>query len=149
MEISIRKAIIDDIGEIARLHRLSMRTAMPFLPEIHTPDEDIEYFSKTMFPNTQMTIAQVGSEKTIYGFSSYSDGWLHHLYVHPDKQGLRIGSSLLNELMAECSAIDLWAFQRNENARRFYEKHNFVLVEETDGATNEQSEPDVHYAWRR
>lgn len=43
----------------------------------------------------------------------------------------------------------LWTFQRNAPARRFYEKRGFVLIEETDGARNEEKEPDALYLWSR
>jgi hypothetical protein len=33
-------------------------------------------------------------------------------------------------------------------ARRFYERHGFVAVEHTDGAGNEEREPDVRFLWR-
>jgi hypothetical protein len=38
-------------------------------------------------------------------------------------------------------------FQRNIRARRFYESRGFHLVEETDGAANEEREPDARYRW--
>jgi mannose-6-phosphate isomerase-like protein (cupin superfamily) len=34
--------------------------------------------------------------------------------------------------------LSLWTFQRNLVARRFYEQHGFLLVDETDGARNEE-----------
>jgi hypothetical protein len=40
-----------------------------------------------------------------------------------------------------------WTFQRNKAARRFYERHGFTLVRETDGARNEEKEPDAEYCW--
>jgi len=45
--------------------------------------------------------------------------------------------------------LELWVFQRNERARAFYRRHGFVLVEETDGAGNEERTPDARYAWAR
>ena len=42
----------------------------------------------------------------------------------------------------------LWVFQRNDGARRFYERHGLTLVELTDGAGNEEREPDARYDWR-
>jgi ribosomal protein S18 acetylase RimI-like enzyme len=42
----------------------------------------------------------------------------------------------------------LWTFQTNTGARRFYERHGFVAVDETDGSANEERAPDVRYAWR-
>lgn len=41
----------------------------------------------------------------------------------------------------------MWVFQRNEGARAFYAKHGFTEVERTDGAANEEREPDVLLAW--
>jgi hypothetical protein len=40
-------------------------------------------------------------------------------------------------------------FQRNAPARGFYEARGFALVEETDGARNEEKEPDACYLWTR
>jgi hypothetical protein len=44
--------------------------------------------------------------------------------------------------------LELWVFQRNEGARRFYERHGFELVRLTDGAGNMEREPDALYEWR-
>ena len=44
--------------------------------------------------------------------------------------------------------FSLWTFQKNEGARRFYERHGFDAVELTDGSGNMEREPDVRYAWR-
>ena len=33
-------------------------------------------------------------------------------------------------------------------ARRFYDKHGFALIKETDGSGNEEKEPDALYTWR-
>ena len=43
--------------------------------------------------------------------------------------------------------FQLWVFQQNANARRFYERRGFVLVRETDGSGNEERTPDALYAW--
>ena len=44
--------------------------------------------------------------------------------------------------------LDLWVFQKNDGARRFYERHGFELVRLTDGAGNMEQEPDALYRWR-
>jgi hypothetical protein len=41
----------------------------------------------------------------------------------------------------------LWTFQVNGPARRFYERHGFVEVAQTDGSGNEEAEPDVRLEW--
>lgn len=45
--------------------------------------------------------------------------------------------------------LNLWTFQRNRRARRFYELNGFAAVRETDGSSNEEKEPDVLYRWQR
>ena len=43
--------------------------------------------------------------------------------------------------------FQLWAFQQNTGARRFYERHGCALVRLTDGADNEEKLPDALYVW--
>ena len=50
---------------------------------------------------------------------------------------------------ARLRRLQLWTFQRNAQARRFYEARGFVVVEQTDGAGNEEKEPDARYLWTR
>jgi hypothetical protein len=50
--------------------------------------------------------------------------------------------------MGQHHALSLWTFQRNAFARQFYEKHGFVLADQTDGAGNEEGEPDALYVWK-
>ena len=67
----------------------------------------------------------------------------------PEAQGRGTGSTLLQKAM-ECAGglLELWTFQRNHAARRFYERHGFTAVVFTDGADNEEREPDVLYRWQ-
>lgn len=44
--------------------------------------------------------------------------------------------------------VQLWVFQRNVGARRFYERHGFTLVRLTDGQDNEERVPDALYEWQ-
>jgi len=45
--------------------------------------------------------------------------------------------------------LHLFTFQRNARARAFYEAHGFRLVDLSDGARNEEGEPDARYDWVR
>jgi len=67
----------------------------------------------------------------------------------PTSQGRHIGTTLLNIAQSRFDRLSLWTFKRNRNARKFYEKHGFRLVAETDGSRNEEKEPDVLYWWQR
>ena len=45
--------------------------------------------------------------------------------------------------------LELWCFQANERARRFYEARGFRAIRFTDGADNEERMPDIRYRWER
>jgi GNAT superfamily N-acetyltransferase len=67
--------------------------------------------------------------------------------VDPPHTGHGLGSWLVEYAKAEHPGhLDLWTFQANAGARRFYERHGFVAVETTDG-DNEEGAPDVRYCW--
>jgi GNAT superfamily N-acetyltransferase len=72
---------------------------------------------------------------------------LDHLYVRPGWQRRGGGLSLLTKAKAlSPRRLELRTFQRNINARAFYEAQGFCAVAYTDGQ-NEENEPDVQYEW--
>jgi GNAT superfamily N-acetyltransferase len=71
------------------------------------------------------------------------------LYVHPDNLRSGAGTQLLAAAKAGRDILELWCFQANTPARRFYERHGFRAVRFTDGARNEEKMPDVRYRWER
>ena len=135
-----------DVIPAARLHRASMRAAMPWLAQVHTPDEDVAWMRDVIFATQSVWLACDG--EAIVGVASRRDTWLMQLYVAPGFTGRGIGARLLERIAAETPVIDLWTFQRNAGARRFYERNGFTAVEFTDGAGNEEREPDVRYVRR-
>jgi GNAT superfamily N-acetyltransferase len=80
---------------------------------------------------------------------AFRQGWIDQLYVLPGRQRLGIGGTLIAIAKARWPELQLWTFQRNLSARRFYEANGFVKLRETDGAANEEREPDVLYRWSR
>ncbi len=76
-------------------------------------------------------------------------GWIDQLYVLPTAQRRGVGKDLLQVAQNAFGRLQLWTFQRNAPARRFYEARGFALIQQTDGARNEEKEPDVLYLWTR
>jgi GNAT superfamily N-acetyltransferase len=144
MAALIRRATLDESDEVARVHRTSMTAAMPYLPALHTPDEDRAFFRTRVFPACEVWIAVIDG---IAGFIAFRDGWVDHLYILPDQQSRGLGRTLLNKAKERNSGLQLWTFQRNVNAIRFYTANEFRLIRETDGAANEEREPDALYGW--
>jgi GNAT superfamily N-acetyltransferase len=85
----------------------------------------------------------------VVGFAGLSPGWLDHLYVDPDSQRRGFGSMLMEHVKSlQPQGLQLWVFQKNGNARRFYERHEFRLERLTDGSSNMEGEPDALYSWQ-
>lgn len=143
----LRRAELSDMAAVAVLHRLTMRVSLGFLPDLHTAEEDRWWFAERLYPANAVWLAEDG--EVLLGYAAVAPGWLNHLYVHPDHQGRGAGGALLAQSMADQAELQLWTFQRNARARAFYEHRGFVLVELTDGARNEEREPDARYRWTR
>ena len=142
----LRRAGPEDAEAIGTLHRHTLRTSLPFLPDLHTLEDVIGYAGREMLPNNDVWLAN--DEERAAGYVAFTADWIHQLYVHPDFQGQGIGPQLLALALADGRPRRLWTFQQNDRARRFYEKRGFVLLELTDGAGNEEKTPDALYEWR-
>ena len=149
--VKFRQATAGDSGAVARLHRATVRASLPFLPDLHTAEEDGAYFRDRLFRDCTVWVAEIqeGRAATIVGYCAFRPDWVDHLFVDPAHHGEGIGSALLERAMAENDRLLLWVFQRNAPAIRFYLSHGFRLVRTTDGSDNEESEPDALYAWSR
>jgi len=141
----VRAARESDSAIVARLHRLVVRQCLPYLPELHTPQEDLDFFANVVFSQGDVWVAEAG--ETI-GYCWRQPGWVRHLYVHPSHQGGGIGSALLGGAMDANEELQLWTFARNEAARAFYAKRGFREIGRTDG-DNEERQPDVLLRWMR
>jgi putative acetyltransferase len=141
--IVIRRARAEESDAIAALFRISRQAQLSYLPDVHTPEEDRAFFRDRVFKACEVWVAE--RDGVLVGFCAFRDGWLDHLYVHPDHLRRRIGTALLRKAIDANQTLRLWTFQRNTDAIGFYESQGFALVQQTDGAENEEHEPDALY----
>jgi GNAT superfamily N-acetyltransferase len=144
--VTLRRAKPADAPAIAQVLRAAFRVSLPFLPELHTAEEDLWFVRERMLVQDEVWVAEEGD--AIVGFIGFREGWIDHLYVHPDWQGRGIGPQLIAKPLSLRQARRLWTFQKNARARKFYEDRGFKLVTLTDGSDNEEKEPDALYEWR-
>ncbi len=147
MDLIIRPAVRDDADAIAAVFSPSIRS-LDFLPDLHTRGEDRWFIEHVILVESAVSVAVEGA--AIQGFIALQGTEVRLLYVHPDRIGRGIGSRLLKTVKGSgVERLELWCFQANWNARRFYESHGFVAVEFTDGRNNEEKTPDMRYVWTR
>jgi putative acetyltransferase len=146
-KVTLRRADVAECDAIAVLFRLSRVAALPYLPDLHTPAEDAAFFREQVFATCEVWVAETGG--ALAGLCAFRADWIDHLYVHPAHHRRGIGGALLGKAMETHEKLALWTFQRNVNARCFYEAHEFRCVRLTEGRDNEEREPDALYEWTR
>jgi putative acetyltransferase len=146
--MTIQPATVAHVADCARISRTARKQTLPFLPDLHSEADDLEYFGNQVLRKDTVFVA-LDEQRRPIGFIAFSDGWINHLYVSPSHQGLGIGGLLLDKAMQSSKTLKLWTFERNELARRFYEKHGFSVIDRTDGQGNEEQEPDLLMQWGR
>ena len=131
---------------IADLWLRSRKAAVPAIPApVHSDDDVRKWFTDVVLPTRETWVINDGDDIT--AMLVLEDGWVDQLYVAPGHTGRGLGSQLIALAKNRSPAgLDLWAFQSNRDARRFYERHGFVAVAMTDG-DNEEGAPDVRYHW--
>lgn len=146
-ETILRRATLADMATVARIHRRAFYVAMPRMPVLHTPEQDLAYYSGVVFPSIEVWLAEQSGVTA--GFIAFRPGWVDQLYIHPDHQDRGLGGRLLALSQESMDSLRLWTFQCNLTARGFYERRGFRLERETDGSDNEERQPDVLYLWTR
>ena len=144
----LRRALLADMPALARLNYHTVRTSLPFVPEVHPAHEVVDYFSGPFFAKAEFWMAEDVAGEAL-GYIAFRPDFVEHLFIRPQSQGQRVGVALLDKAKRGASELSLWTFQQNLRARRFYETHGFTVVVETDGLDNEEKLPDVLYRWRR
>jgi GNAT superfamily N-acetyltransferase len=148
--VDLRRAVSSaDAAAAADVWLRSFAAALPTVTSPRSADEVRDHFREVVVPSRETWVADAGAGGGIVGVMVLHDGELSQLYLDPDWRGRGLGDRFV-ALAKERGpgGLDLWTFQVNKPAHRFYERHGFVAVEHTDGSGNEEREPDVRYVWR-
>lgn len=148
--VNIRRARDQESEQIADLWLRSRRASVPDIPPpAHSDDEVRDWFRDVVVPHREVWLASREDDRELLGLLVLHGDWVDQLYVAPECVGGGIGSRLLDVAKtARPAGLQLWTFESNLGARRFYERHGFVRVERTDG-DNEEGAPDLRYTWQQ
>jgi GNAT superfamily N-acetyltransferase len=143
---TVRRAVQRDAVGVADVWLRSRYASVPSIPPpAHTDDDVREWFATLVVPTRDVWVTQC--DEAIVALLVLEAGWVDQLYVDPGFTGRGLGSQLLQVAKEQHpDGLELWTFQANHGARRFYERHGFVAVATTDGE-NEEGAPDVRYRW--
>jgi GNAT superfamily N-acetyltransferase len=148
-QLEIRRATAADATALGDVWLSSWRATFPF-PPAH-PDDDVRrWLGDELLPNTETWVAADPSASgRVVALLALSDATVEQLYVAPDWIGRGVGRRLIDlAKRRRPDGLELYCFQANANARRFYERHGFAPVTFGDGSGNEERQPDVLYRWR-
>jgi GNAT superfamily N-acetyltransferase len=144
--ITIRRAVPDDAPVVADVYLAAIKSTYEF-PLAHTDDECRAWLAEEVVPLMETWVAEVAGR--VVAMMVLDEAGIGHLYVDPPSHSLGIGSRLV-ELAKQRrpGGLELYTFQVNKRARRFYEWHGFAVVTLGDGSGNEERQPDVLYRWQ-
>lgn len=147
MAFILRPARREDADAIAAVYAASFRL-LDFLPMLHDDASYRWYVANVMLRDYDVTVAE--DDTGIVSFLGRRGEEMGHFYTRPDRIGCGAGTQLMASAQASgVAALEVWCFQANTRARRFYEARGFRAIRFTDGADNEERTPDVRYRWER
>ena len=152
----LRPARANDASEAASVYLRSRRFAIADVPCIHSDGEVRRWMADDVIGHAEVTVAEVDGtvvalmvlSAAMSGEMVGETGWIEQMYVDPAWMGKGLGGRLLERAKQRFpTGLQLWTFQTNERARRFYEHAGFEVAELTDGHGNEERTADVRYNW--
>ncbi len=146
---TIRRGRVEESDAIAELYWRIRQQALAIgsIPAgIHPVEELRGWVKDRLFADQEVWVAD--GESGLVGFMVLGrPDWLEHLYIDRSATGSGLGSRFVELAKAELTgSIQLWTFQSNTGAQRFYARHGFVPVAWTEG-DNEEGAPDVRLVY--
>jgi GNAT superfamily N-acetyltransferase len=141
-----RRATPDDAADVARLLIESRRASADLIPPSVHPDSEVRaWVQDHLLPEAEVWLV---ADPLPCAVLALGDGWIDQLFVSPGRTGQGWGSLLVELAKSRCpDGLQLWTFESNVRAQRFYEGHGFAVAERTDGSGNEERAPDLRYVW--
>jgi GNAT superfamily N-acetyltransferase len=132
-----------DAAEVARFYQNIRRDTVPV---IHSVEDIGNWLVEARIPRGSSYVLE--QEGRLLGWLDVVPGELDQLYLRRGSTGQGLGKLLLEFAKRQSPAgLELYTFQVNSGARRFYAREGFVEIEWGDGNQNEEGRPDVKMSW--
>ncbi|MFD4989452.1 GNAT family N-acetyltransferase [Streptomyces sp. NPDC058374] len=142
----LRRARAADAALLAEVWLRSFAAALPTVRRAHDDEAVRGWFAHLV---TGCETWGAFTQERAVGLLVLDGGEVEQLYLAPDWRGRGLGDRLVTLAKERRpDGLGLWTFQVNAPARRFYRRHGFTEAARTDGARNEEREPDVRYVWQ-
>src|SRR6516225_5860973 len=106
----------------------------------HDQELSMVYIAERMLKEWAVTVAE--DDSGIVSFHGRRGEEVGHFYTRPDRIGCGAETQLIEAAeTSDVAALELWCFQANTRALRFYEARGFQAIRFTDGANNEERTP--------
>jgi GNAT superfamily N-acetyltransferase len=93
--VILRRATLDDMTALARLHRRTVQISLPFLPSLHSPQEDAWWFCERLYATNEVWLAE--DEGGPVGYIAFRPDFIEHLFIQPEAQSAGLGLQLLEK----------------------------------------------------
>ncbi|QBY00848.1 N-acetyltransferase [Rhodophyticola sp. CCM32] len=143
--VTLRPATPDDASQLARI-LTGWITETLWMSRLHS-DAGTEAFLTRQIADTSVIVLCDGAMPQ--GFLARAGEEITCLYLSAEARGRGHGARLLEDAKTAQPRLQLWTFQANAAARRFYARNGFAEIARTDGAANDENLPDVQLEWTR
>ncbi|WP_052397391.1 GNAT family N-acetyltransferase [Streptomyces sp. NRRL F-5123] len=146
--VIVRTAAAADADVIARVHMDSRAGTMPYLPpQVRTHGEVARWVREIVLEECRVWVAERDGGAVV-GYAALDGDMLDALYLRPEARRQGIGTLLLDEVRRHSpGGLSLHVFQQNTEARAFYARHGFTVLDTNDGERNMEKLPDMTLRW--
>jgi len=139
----LRPCLASDAAEVVEFYLDIRRDTVPI---VHTHEETEAWLIGFCIARGSSWVWE--SEGGLCAWVDLHGDWVDQLYCRRGSTGQGIGKELIDWAKSQSSGrLQLYTFQVNEGARRFYRREGFQEVEFGDGSSNEEGQPDVKLLW--
>ncbi len=143
----IRRMRESEVREAAAVLYRSATIAYQDINWNHEEPETVNWFASSYEAGEWQDVYVATLGQSISGLMCLKPQFVDQLFIDLPWQGKGLGSKFLDLAKVEFSSgFDLYVFQKNTKAIRFYENHG--LVRGKAGMSPDEQEPDFLYHWR-